>query len=161
MSAKFFVLYGDKTVTAHVTDDSELFEWVRRDGVEFTPANHPTHSQAIAAADKILLARYKAWGLFEYTPEGMAEFLEAAARQPDELVSLHALEIAEDFIQDAQRALAVALTKAQQKAMDRVKFPMAGNKHAFHKYQEKIAEIRDLSIKALYEYVENGDETPE
>lgn len=160
MAAKFFVLYGDATITPHITNDAELLQWVRRDGVPFDPETYENQAQWLAKADRMLMGRYKVWGLFEYTPEGLAEFLEAAGMAGD-LVGIHAMELAEEYIQEVQRALAVALTEAQQKVMDRVQFPLAGDKAAFGKYQEKIAYIRDLSIKSLYEYVENGDETPE
>lgn len=160
MSAKFFILYGDNTVTPHISDDAELIAWARRGTPEFDPESYPTPAEKVAAAERFLLTRYKVWGLFEYTPEGMTEFLEAAARG-DDLVFVHALEVAQEYVKDAQRALAVAFTEAQQKAMERVQFPIAGDKPAFQKYQERIAEIRELSIKGLYEYIENGDEFPE
>lgn len=161
MSAKFFVLYGNKTVTAHVTDEAELFEWVRRDGVAFAPEIYANRVDAIEAAERVLDERYTTWGTFEYTPAGMAEFLESAAAQADELIGLHALELAQEYVEEAQKRIAIALTGAQQKAISRVKWPIAGDKIGFQEYQENIANIRDLSIKSLYEYVENGDETPE
>jgi hypothetical protein len=160
MSSKFFVLYGDPSITAYVSEYADLLKLARRENPTFDPEKYSTCTEALAVADRILQTRYMVFGLFDYTPEGMAEFLELAAAQADDLVGLHALEIAQDYIEDAQRALAVAFTEAQQRAMDRVQFPMAGDKAGFAKYQERISDIRDLSIKALYEYVENGDEIP-
>ncbi len=163
MSAKFFILYGKtekSTITPHLADEVEVIRMATMNDPEFKPGLHETTAARIAAADKILQGAYKSWALFEGTPEGMAEFLEVAAEEED-LVFIHALEVAQEYIEDAQRALAVALTEAQQKAMDRVQFPIAGDKAGFAKYQERISNIRDLSIKALYEYVENGDEIPE
>jgi hypothetical protein len=163
MSAKFFILYGkteESTITPRLVDEVEVISRATTNDPEFKPGLYETTAARVAAADKILQGTYSSWALFEGTPEGMAEFLEVAAEQA-ELVAIHALEIAQDYIEDAQRALAVAFTEAQQKAMDRVQFPIAGDKAAFGIYQAKIAEIRDLSIKSLYEYVENGDEIPE
>jgi hypothetical protein len=160
MSAKFFVVYGDKTITAHVADYDELLNWARRENAAFEPTKYATCDETVTAADAILLARYKVWGLFEHTPQGLSEFICAAA-QADELAGLYALQIAQEYVQEIQERIALAFTKAQQKAIERVTFPIAGDKGAFYKYQEKIAEIRDLSINGLAEYVENGDESPE
>lgn len=158
MSAKFFVLYGDKTITPHITTETELMAWASNES-GFNAESYPSLAERIAAADKFLQKRYKIWALFEYTPEGMAEFVGVAA-QKDELVGLYALDLAQEYVQEAQREVALALTEAQQKAMDRVQFPIAGDKPAFHKYQEKIADIRELSIKSLIEYIDGGDEIP-
>jgi hypothetical protein len=163
MSAKFFILYGktkESTITPHLADEVEVIRMATMNDPEFKPGLYETTAARIAAADNVLHGAYSSWALFEGTPEGMAELLEVAAEQ-DELVAIHALEVAQEFIEDAQRALAVAFTEAQQRAMDRVQFPIAGDKAGFAKYQERISDIRDLSIKSLYEYVENNDEFPE
>jgi hypothetical protein len=162
MTAKYFILFSKTgaVVTPHIADDAEVLRMAEMNDSEFKPDSFNSLAERIAAADKILLANYKAWGLFEYTPEGMEDFLQMATLG-DELTAIHALEVAQEYVEDAQKALAVAFTEAQQRAMERVQFPIAGDKPAFHKYQEKISEIRDLSIKGLYEYVENGEELPE
>jgi hypothetical protein len=160
MSAKFFVLYGDKTITPHITTVAELMAWASRNESGFNAESYPTLAERIAAADKLLQERYKVWALFEYTPEGMAEFVGVAA-QKEEMTGLYALELAQEYVEEAQKNLALAITEAQQKAMDRVQFPIAGDKPGFQKYQERIADIREMSIKSLTEYVENGDEIPE
>jgi hypothetical protein len=163
MSKKFFILYsktGKSSVTPHIAGEVEVLRMAQMNDPEFKPEGFDSLADRIAAADKILQANYRTWWLFEYTPEGMAEFLEAAA-QGEDLAAIHALEVAQEYVEDAQKALAVAFTEAQQRAMERVQFPIAGDKQGFTKYQERISSIRDLSIKALYEYVENGDEIPE
>jgi hypothetical protein len=163
MSAKFFILYsktGKSSVTPHLADEVEVIRMATMNDPEFKPGLYETMAARIAEAGNILQGAYSSWALFEGTPEGMAEFLEVAA-QGDSLAAIHALEVAHEYVEDAQKALAVAFTEAQQKAMERVQFPIAGDKQGFTKYQERISSIRDLSIKALYEYVENGDEFPE
>jgi len=156
MSAKFFLLYGTKTLTAHVTDEAELMAWASDDSGDsgFKPALYDTIGERIAAANSILVEEYATWALFDYSPEGMADFVGVAA-QKDELVGLHALELAQEYADYVQKLVALALTEAQQKAMDHVQFPIAGDKAAFQKYQERIGDIRELSIKGLTEYVDN------
>ncbi len=156
MSAKFFMLYGDTVITPHVADEDELFAWARRNDVKFDQTNYASINEALKETELILLAQYKIFGLFSYTPQGMAEFIEAASAA-DELAGLHALELAEEYLDEVRHEIALALTEAQQKVMERVQFPIAGDQSGFEKYQKTIADIRGMSVSEITEYVKSGD----
>jgi hypothetical protein len=157
MSANYFVLYGNKVVTPHITGTTEILSWAARNSTQFKADNFASVREAIEAADRILLASYQVWGLFEYTPEGMAEFIAAAALHGD-LTELYALEVATEYMQEAQKYLSQAHAKALKKAIDHVPFPERSEMHEFTKYVNRITAIRDLSIAGLAEYVKNGHE---
>lgn len=162
MEKTFFVLYGasNADLTATAMDITELVQGAKKLNAEFDPMDYETEKAALDAAEKVWMNRYKVFGLFDYDLSGMNEFL-CEAHAAAELVHLSALEVAKNFVESAQRILLSMFTEAQQIAMARVRFPMAGHEKAFEKYQAQIAEIRGKSIAALYEYVKNGDETPE
>lgn len=160
METKFFVLFGTNVITPHIADESEVIGWARKvDGV-FNRDEFATNDAAFEAAKKILTDHYKAFALFAYSPAGMVDFMDEA-KQAGELVGLAAIGVAKEFVDEAHRAVMVALTDAQQTVMERVQFPIAGAEGAFQEYQETIAHIRGLSIGSLYEYVQNNDSTPE
>jgi hypothetical protein len=159
MDQHFFMLYGTNQVTAYVATDAELIQ-MARNNPEFEPANHETLRAKVDEAQKVLTARYKVFEVYPYSLEGMQNFLDNA-REHGELVGLSALELAENFADEVKSALMVALTEHQQIVMDRVQFPIAGDVRAFSVYQDDIATIRGLSIKGLYEYVDNGDKSPD
>ncbi len=160
MSAKFFMLYGDTVITPHVADEAELFAWARRNDVNFDQTNYASINEALKATEQILLAQYNIFGLFSYTPQGMAEFI-AAASAADELAGLYALELAEEYLDEVRHEIALALTEAQKKVMERVQFPIAGDVSGFQSYQETIASIRRMSVSGLAKYVKSGDSIPE
>ena len=158
----FFVLYGESksSLIASIATDTDLIALAKESDDGFNPGNYATDPAALAAAEKVLMQRYKILGLFEYDLNGMTAFL-TEAESAGELVGLHALELAEKFANSAQRLVMRALTEAQKKVIGRVQYPQAGNEKGFNTYQEEIALIRGKSIAALCEYVANGDETPE
>lgn len=162
MEKTFFVLYGagDADVTAAAMTITEIVQGAKKFREAFEPLEYATQEAALNAAEKVWMSRYKVFGLYDYDLSGMNEFL-CEAHAAGELVHLSALEVAQNFAEAAQRILRSMFTEAQKTAMARVRFPVAWDTRGFEKYQAQIAEIRGKSIAALYEYVKNGDETPE
>lgn len=161
MEKTFFVLYGEggEKLTAKVMDVTEIVDGARDLDSGFNP-EPLRYSEVLDTAEKIWMKNYRVFGLYDYDLIGMSEFL-TEAFFAGELVHLSALQLAQNFVHTAQRFVNLGVTDAQKKVIDRMHFPLAGNEKAFERYQEEIAEIRGKSINALYEYVKNGDETPE
>jgi hypothetical protein len=161
MEKTFFVLYGagGAELNVRAMDVTEIVEGARELDSGFNP-EAIKYSEVLDAAEKIWMKNYRVFGMYDYDLMGMSEFLKEAFFA-GELVHLSALQLAQNFVHTAQRFVNLGVTDAQKKVIDRVTFPLAGNEKAFERYQEKIAEIRGKSINALYEYVKNGDETPE
>lgn len=161
MEKTFFVLYGAGYAELNVRamDVTEIVQGARELDSEFNP-EPLKYSEVLDAAEKIWMKNHKVFGLYDYDLIGMSEFL-SEAFAAGELMHLSALQLAQHFVNSAQRIVNSMLTEAQKKVIDRVRFPMAGNAKAFEQYQEEVAEIRGKSINSLYEYVSHGDKTPE